>query len=71
MQWKNEFSKVKGSICNIPLETANICNFLPRLAISNGLVVVRLKRDLTYSGYVYFKPVRSHFIYQALVYLTH
>ena len=36
---KGEFSKIKGSICNIPIETANICNILPRSAVSNGFML--------------------------------
>ena len=32
MHGKGEFVKIKGSICNIPIETANISNILPRLA---------------------------------------
>ena len=69
MHGKGEFSKIKGSICNIPVEVANICNILPRPAVSNGLIVVKLKRDLKYRGHVYFEPVRQHIIYQALTYL--
>ena len=40
---KEDFTKIKGSICNIPNEATNICNILP--ADSNGLIVVKLKRD--------------------------
>ena len=50
-----EFSKIKG--CNIPIKVANICNILPRSANSNGLIVVKSKRELKYTGYVYFEPV--------------
>ena len=69
MHGKGEFPKIKGSICNIPVEAANICNILPRSVVSNGLIVVKLKRDLKYRGRVYFEPVRPHIIYQALTYL--
>ena len=58
MRGKGEFAKIKGSICNIPIETANICNILSRPVDSNRLILVKLKRDLKYGGYVYFKPVR-------------
>ena len=54
MHGKGEFAKIKGSICNIPIETANICNILPRPADSNGLIVVKLKQDLKYRVHVYF-----------------
>ena len=40
---KGEFSKIKGSICNIPIEVENVCNILPRTSVSNGLIVVKLK----------------------------
>ena len=50
---------IKG---NIPIETANICNILPRPADSNRLIAVKLKRDLKYRGYVYFEPVRPNVI---------
>ena len=44
MHVKGEFSKIKGSICNISIIAANICNTLQRPAVSNGLIVVKLKR---------------------------
>ena len=43
MHGKGEFSKIKGSICNIPIEVENVCNILPRTSVSNGLIVVKLK----------------------------
>ena len=54
MHGKGEFAKIKGSICNIPIETAIICNILPRPADSNGLIGVKLRRDLKYRVHVYF-----------------
>ena len=79
---KGGFSKIKGSICNVPIEAAKICNILTRLAVSNESlnksikidkvshksIVVKLKRDLKYRGRVYFEPVRPHTIYQVLTY---
>ena len=35
MLGKVEFGKIKGSICNIPIESANISNILPERANSN------------------------------------
>ena len=69
MHGKGEFTKIKGSICNVPTETSNICNILPRPADSNGLIVVKSKRDLKYRGYVYFEPICPNVICQALNYL--
>ena len=54
MHGKGEFSKIKGSICNIPVEAANISNILPRPTVSNRLIVVRLKPDPKYRGHIYF-----------------
>ena len=42
MHGKGEFSKIKRSICNNPIETANICNILQRQVVSNGLIIVKL-----------------------------
>ena len=48
-------------------EASNLCNILTRSAASNGLIVVKLKRDLKYRGYS--EPVRPQIVYQALTYL--
>ena len=48
----------------MPIKLAELCNILPRPADSNGLNVIKLKRDLIYRGYVYFEPVRPCAIYQ-------
>ena len=72
MHGKGEFAKNNGSICNIPIKTANICNVLPRTADSNKVIVVKLNRDFKYKVFAYFKPVHPNLIYQALNYLkTH
>ena len=34
MHGKGKFCRIKGSICNVPAEAANICNILPRPAVS-------------------------------------
>ena len=62
------FKKINGRIYKVPIEAANICNILPKPAVSNGLVVFKLKQDLTYRSDVYFKPVYPQ-IYQELPYL--
>ena len=72
MDGKGEFAKIKGSICNIPIEVANIYNIFPRPADSNGFIVVKLRQDVKYRGYVYFESVRPNITYQTLNYLkTH
>lgn len=42
---------------------------MPRPAVFNGLVVVKLKRDLKHRVHIYFEPVRPLVIYQKLGYL--
>ena len=61
MHGKGQLSKIKGSICSMPIEVANVCNILPKPSVSNGLIVV---------GHVYFEPVHPHATYQALSYLN-
>ena len=68
MHGKGEVSKINGSICDIPLEAANICNNLSRPAGSIGLIVIKLKRDLRYRGHLYIEPVHIRIIHQALAY---
>ena len=41
---------------------------MPRSAVSNGLIVVKLKQVLKCQGHVFFEPVRPYIIYQALSY---
>ena len=53
MHGKREFSKIKGKVCNISVETDTPCNVLPGPVNSNGLVLVKLKRHLRCRGYVY------------------
>ena len=45
---KGNFPKLKGSIRNIPIESHDITNVLPRGADSNGQLIVKLKRKLSY-----------------------
>ena len=63
MHAKREFAKIKGSICNIPIEVANIRKIFRRPADSNGLIMVKWKQDLKYRGYVYFDPISLNLIY--------
>ena len=66
---KGKFPKIKGSICNVPIDTADIVNVLPHGADSNDLIVVKLKCKLCYRGHVYFESVRPELIHQVLTYL--
>ena len=55
---KGNFPKLKGSICNVLIDTVDISNLLPRGADSNDLVFIISECKLTYSGHVYFEAVR-------------
>ena len=47
---RGRFSKLKGSICNIPIETVSAANTLPHGADSNGLVIEKLERKSSFHG---------------------
>ena len=36
MDGKGEFSKIKGNVCNIQIEAANICNIFLNMQIDCG-----------------------------------
>ena len=66
---KGQSPKLKGALCNVPIDVVDICNTLPRPADSNGIVIVKLKRKLQYRGHVYFESVRPDIIFRLLQYL--
>ena len=66
---KGQFRKIKGPICNVPIESEAICNVLPQGVDSNGLILVKLKRKLCYRGHVLFQSVRPDVVKEALNYL--
>ena len=67
---KGQSPKLKGGLCNIPIDVVDICNILPRPADSNVIIIVKLKRKLQYRGHVYFESVRPNFILRFLQYST-
>ena len=69
MQEKGKFAKIKGIICNVPVETDTVCNVLSRPVSNNGLIIVKLKSHLRYPEYAYFGSVCPSVIYEALNYL--
>ena len=66
---KGNFPKLKGSICGVPIDAGDISDVLPRGGDINGLVVIKLKRKLTFRGRVYFEAVRPELLNQTLMYL--
>lgn len=55
---KGMFTKLKGSIYNVPTDLADTTNILLLGSDSNGLKVVKLKIKLDYQGHVYLEAVR-------------
>ena len=53
--------KIKGSICNVPIDTVDVANTLPQGADSNGIVMIKLKRKMNYRGHVYFEAVFTRY----------
>ena len=66
---KGNSPKIKGAICNVPIDTEGVCSVLPRPACSNGLLVLKLKPKLMYCGHVYFEPIRPQIVSQLLNFL--
>ena len=69
MYRKGKFAKIKGNICNITVEIDTVFHVFSRPVNNNGLVIVKLKRYLSYRAYAYFEPVRPSPIYEAFNYL--
>ena len=66
---KGQMPKIKGAICNVPIDVSEVNIILPRAADSNGLISVKLKRKLVYRGHVLFEPVRPGHVQHALEFL--
>ena len=66
---KGQMPKIKGAICNVPFDTGEVFNVLPRGSDSTGIVMVKLKRKLMYTGHVIFEPVRPEKVELLLEYL--
>ena len=54
---KGQQRKIKGAICNIPVECDQTCNILPRPPERSGIILLKLKRKLEFRGHVYFQVV--------------
>ena len=66
---KGQQRKVKGAICNVPVECDQTSSLLPRPPERSGIILLKLKRKLQFKGHVYFQAVRPHFVLQALQWL--
>ena len=66
---KGQQRKIKGAICNVPIDCVNTFNVLPRPPSQSGIIMLKLKRKLKFRGHVYFQAVRPQFLLNALNWL--
>lgn len=66
---KGQQRKIKGAICNVPVNCEQTCNVLPCPPERSGIIMLKLKRKLQFRGHVYFQAVRPEFIVNALTWL--
>ena len=66
---KGQQTKIKGAICNVPVECEETCRLLPRPSSSSGIILLKLKRKLEFRGHVYFQAVRPQLLLNALNWL--
>ena len=66
---KGQQPKIRGAVCNIPIQVDTVLDNLSRPADSDGVVLVKLKRKLEFKGHAYFESVRLHFVEITLNYL--
>ena len=62
---KRQQRKMKGAICNVPIECDQTCSQLPRPPDRSGIIMLKLKRKLQFKGHVYFQAARTELIRQS------
>ena len=64
---KGQQRKIKGAICNVPVECDQTCNQLPHPPDRSCIIIlIQLKRKLQSRGHVYFQASRPELIQQVL-----
>ena len=66
---KGQQRKIKGAICNVPVDCDETCCNLPRPPERSGIIMLKLKRKVEFKGHVYFQAVRPQIILHALNWL--
>ena len=66
---KGQIPKISGAICNIPVSVEDTCSLLPRDSNLSGIILVKLKKKLSFAGHFYFELVDPRRIDNALIYL--
>ena len=63
---KGQQKKIRGAICNDPVNCDTVCQSLPRPSELSGIILLKSKRKLEYSGHQYCEAVRPEFVKNAL-----
>ena len=66
---KGQQRKIKGAICNVPVECDKTCQTLPHAPESSGIILLKLKRKLQFRGHVYYQAVCPEIVLNALNWL--
>ena len=66
---KGQCPKIKSAICNVLINTDDICKVLPRGMDKNGLVQLCLKKRLNFKSLVLFEAVRPKVVHGVLDFL--
>ena len=66
---KGQQRKIKGTVCNVPVDCVQHCNILPRPQEISGIIMLKLKRKIKFRGHVYFQAVRPEVIVHVLNWL--
>ena len=60
---------IHGSIVNVPVNVSETCNHLPQKENCEEVILVKLKRKLSFQGHIYFQPVRPQRVRPAFEFL--
>lgn len=63
---KGQMPKIKGAVCNVLINVAGVAKVLPRASDSNGIMIVKVNRKISFRGQAHFLIVRPQFIHAAL-----
>ena len=66
---KGQQRKIKGAICNVPVQCDQTCNQLPHQPDRPCRIILKLQRKLQSRGHVYFQASRPELIQQVLNWL--
>ena len=63
---KGQQRKIKGAICNVPVDCDKTCTVLLGPPERSGIIMLKLKRKIAFRGHVYFQAVRPDIVINAL-----